>query len=73
MALTKVAWAPVSTQGSEAEPDAKTASTQWSEEPRQVTCLPSGWVSNPNSEDHKETFQLLPASTDTSPIFLEQL
>lgn len=73
MALTKVAWAPVTTQGSEAEPNAKTASTQWPEEPGQGTCLSGGWVSNPNSEGHKENFQLLPASTDTSPIFLEQL
>lgn len=61
-ALTKVAWAPVTTQGSEAEPNAKTASTQWPEEPGQVTCLSGGWVSNPNSEGHKENFQLLPAS-----------
>lgn len=74
VALTQAAWAPGSTQGSEAEPN--TASTQWSEEPGQVTCVPGGWVSNPNLEGHKETFQLSPASTDTSslpPIFLVQL
>lgn len=76
MALTQAAWALVSTQGSEAEPNANTASTPWSEEPGQVSCLPHGWVSNPNLEGHKETLQLSPASTDTSslpPNFLVQL
>lgn len=65
-----------SLNGSEAKPNANTASTHWSEEPGQVTCLPNGWASTTTWKATKKPSSChLPPHTPPPypPFFLVQL
>lgn len=65
-----------SLNGSEAKPNANTASTHWSEEPGQVTCLPGGWASTTTWKATKKPSSChLPPHTPPPypPFFLVQL